>query len=171
MTIEIKTVSIDEFEGLIPDLANVLCDAVIHGASVSFMADISQKDALDYWKKLAPVLALRDVILIVALDQSCVVGTVHARLDMPPNQPHRADISKLLVCNSHRRQGLGSALMCSLETELKRRNRTLVVLDTAGPEAERLYQRLGYQYVGVIPNYALLPDGTPCQTTYFYKQL
>jgi GNAT superfamily N-acetyltransferase len=111
-------------------------------------------------------------VLLAAFDDGDVVGTVQVNLATPPNQPHRADIAKLLVRRSARRRGVAAQLMEAAEREALAEGKTLLVLDTVtGDAAERLYERLGWTRVGVIPNYALYPDGRPCATTLFYKQL
>ena len=109
--------------------------------------------------------------LFVAEDEHGIVGTVQLVLDLPENQPHRADVSKMLVHRRARRRGLGAALMGAAETFARDAGRSLLVLDTASPEAERLYARLGWQLCGVIPRYALMPTGEPCATSYFYRDL
>src|SRR5437899_4919281 len=110
--------------------------------------------------------------LIVARRAGRIVGTVQLRLDMPPNQPHRGDIAKLLVHRSARRLGVGRALMVAVEEQARRDGRTLLVLDTVtGDPAERLYEQSGWTRVGVVPGYALYPDGSPCDTTILYKRL
>jgi GNAT superfamily N-acetyltransferase len=97
---------------------------------------------------------------------------VQLALDQPENQPHRADLSKMLVHRRARRQGLGAALMRAAEATARECGKTLLVLDTVtGREAERLYQRLGWERVGVIPGYALLPQGGLCDTTVYYRNL
>src|SRR2546421_730568 len=119
-----------------------------------------------YWS-----IARAETVLIAAKLDDRIVGSVQLGLDMPPNQPHRADIKKLLVHRSARNHGIGAALMARAEAEAKARGRTLLVLDTAGAEAERLYARTGWQRVGVIPDYAMWPGGGLCDTTYFCKKL
>ena len=102
---------------------------------------------------------------------TAIVGTVQLVLEQPENQPHRADVAKMMVANRARRQGIGAALMQAAEQEAKARGKTLLVLDTASADAERLYARLGWQRCGTVPGYALLPQGGPCDTTYFYRVL
>ena len=109
--------------------------------------------------------------LFVAGDAKGIVGTVQLILAQPDNQTHRADVAKMLVHRRARRQGLGAALMQAAEDAARACGKTLLVLDTASDDAERLYTRQGWQRVGVIPGYALLPTGEPCDTTYFYKVL
>jgi len=101
-----------------------------------------------------------------------LVGTVQLLIDTPPNQPHRADVAKLLVRTDARGRAVASALLHALEAEATRRGRTLLTLDTVeGGAADRLYPRLGYRRVGAIPGYALFPDGTLCATVVYYKLL
>jgi GNAT superfamily N-acetyltransferase len=100
-----------------------------------------------------------------------IVGTVQVILDQPENQPHRGDLAKMLVHRRARRQGVGAALLAAAESCALKRGKTLLVLDTASGDAERLYARQGWQRCGEIPNYALMPDGTPCATTIFFKFL
>ncbi len=110
-------------------------------------------------------------MLLVADDAEGICGTVQLILATPENQPHRAEVSKMLVHRRARRRGVGAALLSVAEAEAHQRRRTVLVLDTANPDAERLYARLGWIRVGAIPNYALLPAGGYCDTTYFYRAL
>jgi len=154
-------------------LADVLIDCVEGGASVSFMAPLSQERADGFWQGVAEGVAAGERILLVAEDRAGgIVGTVQVVLRQPENQPHRADISKMLVHRRARRQGIGAALMQGAEEAARRAGKTVLVLDTVtGSDGERLYARLGWQRVGVIPNYALWPRGGLCDTTYFHKQI
>ena len=152
-------------------LADLLIDAVDHGASVSFMQPLGRPKALAFWRDVAASVAIGERLLLVAEDVSGIVGTVQLNLSQPDNQPHRADIAKMLVHSRARRQGLGAALMTAAETAAEAHGKTLLVLDTASPEAARLYARAGWVQCGVIPGYALLPQGGLCDTTYFYRQL
>ena len=153
------------------ELAEVLADCVAGGASVSFMLPYSRDDAAKFFDKVIGSIARDETVLVAAKLDGRIVGTVQLGLDMPPNQPHRGDIKKLLVHRSARRHGIGAKLMARAEAEAKARGRTLLVLDTAGDEAERLYVRGGWQRVGVIPNYAMWPGGGFCDTTFFWKRL
>src|SRR4051794_28074833 len=109
-------------------------------------------------------------LLLAAFDGDAVVGTVQVLLSFPPNQPHRGEIAKLLVHRSARKQGIAERLMECAEQEARVEGKSLLVLDTVtGDPAERLYARLGWTRVGVIPGYALYPDGRPCDTTVFWK--
>jgi GNAT superfamily N-acetyltransferase len=100
-----------------------------------------------------------------------IVGTVLVAFAQPENQPHRADIAKMLVHRRARRRGAGALLMQAAEAAARAAGKTMLVLDTASPEAERLYTRAGWARVGVVPDYALMPDGALCDTTFFYKRL
>lgn len=156
----------------IEGLAELLMDAVDGGASVSFMAPMSQAKAIAFWQDLASAVALGERLLLVAEDeQGRLLGTVQLVLAQADNQPHRADLAKLLVHRSVRRQGLGAKLMRAAETAAAQAGKTLLVLDTVtGGDGERLYASLGWQRVGAIPDYALMPDGALCSTTVFYKR-
>ena len=161
----------DSNEIEIQGLADVLVDCVEGGASVSFMLPYSRDDAEKFFEKVIASVARNETVLVAAKLDRRIVGTVQLGLDMPPNQPHRGDIKKLLVQRAVRNHGLGAALMERAEAEAKARGRTLLVLDTAGVEAERLYVRTGWQRVGVVPDYAMWPGGGFCDTTFFWKKL
>lgn len=154
-------------------LANVLCDCVAGGASVSFMQPLPMERAERFWREVADAAARGERTLLVAEDrQGTIVGTVHLVLAQPDNQPHRADVSKMLVHRRARRQGLAARLMRAAEHEALREGKSLLVLDTAtGGDAERLYAAMGWQRCGTIPGYALWPEGGLCDTTIFFKQL
>jgi GNAT superfamily N-acetyltransferase len=156
----------------IDELASVLIDCVAGGASVSFMHPLPRERAVAFWRRGAQGVATGERALLVAEDAQGICGTVQLVLDQPENQPHRADLSKMLVHRRARRQGLGAALMQAAEATARACGKTLLVLDTiTGGEAERLYARLGWQRVGVIPDYALLPHGGLCGTTVYYRRL
>jgi GNAT superfamily N-acetyltransferase len=158
-------------EAQVQGLAELLIDCVQGGASVSFMHPLSVAKALDFWHRVAEGVARGERALVVAEDDAGIVGTVHLILDLPENQPHRADLSKMLVHRRARRRGLGAALLRAAENLARDCGKSLLVLDTASGDAERLYARLGWQRCGVIPGYALLPHGGLCDTTYFYRSL
>ena len=155
----------------IESLAEVLIDCVEGGASVSFMLPLTRENALAHWRSVADGVARGERALLVAEDTVGIVGTVQLVLQQPENQPHRADLVKMLVHRRARRQGLGAALMQGAEQVARECGKSLLVLDTASDDAERLYARLGWQRCGVIPGYALLPQGGLCATTYFYRVL
>jgi GNAT superfamily N-acetyltransferase len=152
-------------------LADVLIDCVEGGASVSFMLPMTRAKALAFWRRVADGVERGERALLVAQDTRGIVGSVQVILDQPENQPHRADVAKMLVHRRARRQGAGAALMRAAERAARDEGKTLLVLDTADDTAARLYARLGWQAAGTIPRYALLPAGGECATTYFYREL
>ncbi len=155
----------------IEQLAAVLIDCVEGGASVSFMLPISPETATGFWTNVGGLVRDGQAALFVARDEAGICGTVHLRWDLPENQPHRADVTKLLVHRRARRQGIAEQLMLAVEDAAREQAKTLLVLDTASLEAERLYRKLGWVEVGVVPGFALLPTGEPCDTTYFYRRV
>lgn len=156
----------------IEQLADVLMDCVEGGASVSFMKPFTRERALAFWQRVADDVAAGKRALIVAEDAEGICGTVQLIFDLPENQPHRADLAKMLVHRRARRQGLGEWLMRAAEDAAKAAGKTLLVLDAVtGGDAARLYERLGWVRVGDVPNFALYPDGGFCSTTYYYRQL
>jgi len=152
-------------------LAEVLIDCVDGGASVSFMQPLPLGKALDFWRGVAAGVARGARALLAAEDDRGIIGTVQLILEQPENQPHRADLSKMLVHRRARRRGVGEALLRAAEVAARDCGKSLLVLDTASADAERVYVKLGWQRCGVIPGYALLPQGGLCDTTYFYKNL
>ena len=153
-------------------LAALLIDCVAGGASVSFMHPLPVAKARAFWRRVADSVARGERALLVAEDPAGLIGTVHLVLEQPDNQHHRADLSKMLVHRRARRRGVGAALVQRAEALGRACGRTLLVLDTvSGSEAERLYARLGWERVGEIPGYALLPQGGLCATTYYYRVL
>ena len=155
----------------IEGLAAVLFDCVEGGASVGFMHPFTLSQALSWWRGLAADVEAGRRVLLVAEDEYGIVGTVHLVLAMPDNQPHRADLCKMLVMRRARKQGVGATLMDAAEREARACGKTLLVLDTASQDAERLYARMGWTRLGVVPGFALLPEGGRCDTTYFYREL
>ena len=156
----------------IEELADVLIDCVEGGASVSFMLPLLRDRALAFWRRVADGVATGQRALLVAEDAHGICGTVQLILDLPENQPHRADLAKLLVQRRARRQGLGVALIRAAENLARECGKTLLVLDAVtGGDAARLYQRLGWVKVGDIPGFALMPRGEICSTTVFYRCL
>ena len=152
-------------------LAEVLIDCVAGGASVSFMHPLPVSKAMDYWRRVSEGIGRGERALLLAEDTDGPVGTVQIILDQPENQPHRADLSKMLVHRRARRQGVGAALLRAAESVARDCGKSLLVLDTASADAERLYASLGWRRVGAIPGYALLPQGGLCDTTVFYRLL
>jgi GNAT superfamily N-acetyltransferase len=165
-----RLLSVDDAQ--IDGLADLLIDCVDGGASVSFMHPLEPAKAEAFWRRVAAGVAAGQRALLVAEDEIGIVGTVQLILDQPENQPHRADLSKMLVHRRARRQGLGAALMRAAEQLAVDCGKTLLVLDTVtGSDAERLYARLGWVRVGTIPDYALLSRGGLWGTTLYYKAL
>jgi GNAT superfamily N-acetyltransferase len=159
-------------DSALDELASVLVDCVEGGASVSFMAPFTQEDGKKFFRKVAASVGAGDTALLVARLGKRIVGMVQLGLDTPPNQPHRADVKKMLVHRAARSRGVGAALMEAVEDEARRRGRCLLVLDTVpGMSGYRLYQRAGWTEVGIIPDYALFPDGRVCDTALFWKRL
>ena len=156
----------------IDELADVLIDCVDGGASVSFMHPLTRERALAFWRRVARGVAAGERALLVAEDSQGLCGTVQLVLDQPENQPHRADLTKMLVHRRVRRQGVGAALVRAAEITAGQYGKTLVVLDAVtGGDAARLYERLGWVRVGEIPDYALFPQGGLCSTTVYYRSL
>jgi GNAT superfamily N-acetyltransferase len=159
-------------DALIAGLADLLIDCIDGDAGVSFLHPLAPGKADAFWREVAADVAAGRRALLVAEDESGVVGTVQLVLGMPENQPHRADLSKMLVHRRVRRRGLGAALMEAAEQTARDCGRTLLVLDTnTGSDAERLYARMGWVRVGEIPDFSIQPRGGLRATTVFYKQL
>jgi GNAT superfamily N-acetyltransferase len=170
--IEIRRLGRAELRAQLDGLASVLADCVAGGASVSYLAPFSHEQARAAFEAAAAEVEKGNRLLLAAFAEGRLVGTVQVILALPPNQPHRAEIAKLLVHRSARKRGIAQLLMEHAEAEARAEGKTLLVLDTVtGDDAERLYARLGWTRVGVIPNYALYPDGRPCDTTVFWKAL
>ena len=164
----LQTIAEREIEGL----SDVLIDCVEGGASVSFMLPMSRAKADAFWRSTAASVARGERVVLAAEDAAgTIVGTAQVILAQPENQPHRGDLAKMLVHRRARRRGVGAALLVAAERSALSAGKTLLVLDTASDDAERLYARQGWQRCGEIPNYALWPDGRPCATTFFYKFL
>lgn len=167
---EIRRLAGPEARAHVDGLAEVLLDCIAGGASVGYMAATTRAEARRAFTAFAAEAAAGRRMLFAAFVGGRIVGTVQIVFAPMPNQPHRADVAKLLVHRDARRQGVGRLLMERAEAAAEAEGRTLLVLDTASAEAERLYARLGWTRVGSVPDYALLPDGAPCATTFFYKR-
>jgi GNAT superfamily N-acetyltransferase len=153
-------------------LCDVLIDCVEGGASVNFMWPMTRDKAEKFWNSVAESLARNERALVIAEDQNGqILGTAQAIWAPQENQPHRADIAKMLVRRSARRQGVGALVLAAAERAALEAGKTLLVLDTASADAERLYERAGWQRVGTVPKYALMPDGPFCSTVIYYKDL
>ncbi|MCO6051385.1 GNAT family N-acetyltransferase [Mesorhizobium sp. RP14(2022)] len=170
--ITIRTLSPEKVRERIPELSAVLLDCVHGGASVSFMAPMAPETADRFWQGVATRAANGDAVVLVAEQEGRIVGTAQLVTGLPENQPHRADVAKVLVHRGARNRGVAQGLMEAVEAEARRLDRTLLVLDTVpDTPAYRLYTRLGWQEVGRVPGFALWPDGRPCDTAFFFKTL
>jgi ribosomal protein S18 acetylase RimI-like enzyme len=168
---KIRRLDAGDTEANIDQLADLLLDCVEGGASVSFMLPMARETALGFWRRVADGIARGERTLLVAEDDEGIAGAVQLVTDMPENQPHRADVAKLLVHRRARGAGIGRRLMEAVEAAAREQGRRVLVLDTANSTAERLYERLGWQRVGVVPDYAYMPDGALCATAFYYKHL
>jgi len=165
---ELDSVSDADLEAL----TDILCDCVEGGASVGFMLPLTREHARAFWQRVAEEIAAKHRVLLVARDAQGICGTVQLILDLPDNQPHRADVAKMQVLRRARRMGLGAVLMRAAEAAARARGRHLLVLDAVtGGDGARLYERLGWTRVGDIPRYALWPSGGYVGTTYYYRDL
>jgi GNAT superfamily N-acetyltransferase len=170
--IQVRRLSVTEARTHLDDLAAVLADCVAGGASVGYLAPFSHEQARSAFEAFAVEVEHGRRLLLAAFADGQLVGTVQVVLATPPNQPHRGEIARMLVHRSARRRGIGRLLLERAEAEARAEGKSLLVLDAVtGGDAERLYEGLGWTRVGVIPGYALYPDGRPCDTTVFWKAL
>ena len=170
--IEVRRLDVTEVREQLDALAAVLHDCVAGGASVSYMAPFSLEEARSAFAGFVAEAEQGRRLILAGFVAGELVGTVQVILALPPNQPHRAEIAKLLVHRESRGRGIAQQLMEHAEAEARVEGKTLLMLDAVtGGDAARLYARLGWTTVGVIPGYALYPDGRPCDTTYFWKAL
>ncbi len=173
MTFSIEQLSSIDDDATYKQLADTLIETVAGGGSISFMHPVSMEKALAFWRNIAVSVTKGERILLVARDAGGdIIGTVQSIVAQPENQPHRADIAKMMVHPRARRRGIAEALMREIERLTFAAGKTVLVLDTeTGKAASHLYTKLGWQAAGDIPDYALLPHGGLCSTTYFYKRL
>ena len=168
----IRLLAADEGLRRLPALIALLRDAVDSGASLGFLPPLTDTQAASFWQSTLREVSADTRAMIVAEVDGKIVGSVQIHPASQANAAHRAELQKLFVLRSHRRQGLAQALMTAVETESARRGRSLVVLDTkVGDEAELLYQKLGYLRGGEIPGYAQQADGMLAATAIYYKQI
>ncbi|CAG4890277.1 GNAT family N-acetyltransferase [Paraburkholderia saeva] len=172
-TITIRRLDADAAMACVNALADVLVDCVEGGASVSFMLPFPREKALAFWRGVAEGVARKERVLLVAQEEDgTIAGTVQLITAQPDNQPHRADVAKMLVHRRARRRGVAQRLINAVEHVARNEGKSVLVLDTVtGGDAERLYARAGWQRAGVVPNYALMPDGAFCATTFYYRLL
>ena len=167
-----RALDVQEAAARIDELADILVDAVAHGASVNFMAGFSDADGQAFWRDQLPGLASGTKRLFIAEDRNRLIATTLLTLAHQPNAPHRAEIGKMLVHSSARRQGIGRRLLAMAEAASREAGRTLLLLDTeTGSAGDRLYRRCGWTEIGRIPDHAFKPDGRLAETTAFYKTL
>lgn len=172
MTIKIRAITPADARRLLPDLAVLLVDAVAGGAGVNFMSGFGVDDAAAYWTRQIEGFESGDRVWVVAEDGGKAVGMVMCVFASQPNQPYRADVGKMLVLSSHRKQGIGAGLLNAIEAEAIKAGKSLLILDTtAGSAADRLYRRMGWTPFGTAPGYAYAPDGRLDDATFFYKQI
>ena len=160
------------YRAAIPELADLILDAVEGGAGVNFLTGVRHDEAAAWWQAREGDVSSGVVTPFVAVDGERVVGSVLLMRSTNPNSPHRAEVGKVIVLRSHRRRGIATALMTAAEDRARTDGRWLLVLDTVtGSAADRFYRSLGWHETGVVPDYALLPDGTPWPATFFWKDL
>ena len=164
-----RVLAFDERE--IRELGDVLIDCVEGGASVNFMLPMTRHKADAFWSNVAASARCGERVVLAAEQGGVIVGTAQVIWAPQENQPHRGELAKMLVHRRARRQGLGAMLLAAAEQVARDAGKTLLVLDTASDDAERLYARAGWQRCGVIPDYALWPAGGPVATTVFFKSL
>lgn len=169
--IEIRQLDGNDVWAQMEGLAGVLVDCVEGGASVNFMEGYSLDEATLFFERVADAVDRGERLAFAALEGEEVLGTVQVIVKMPPNQPHRGEVAKLLVRRSARGRGVAQRLMEEAEAAARAAGKTVLTLDTASDTAERLYARMGWNRVGMIPEFCLLPDGTPCATTFFWKAI
>ncbi|TDV24764.1 acetyltransferase (GNAT) family protein [Paraburkholderia caballeronis] len=172
-TVTVRRLGANEAAACVDALADVLIDCVEGGASVSFMLPLSRERARSFWRGVADGVERGERILLVAEEpDGTIVGTVQLIVAQPENQPHRADVAKMLVHRRARRRGIAQQLMAAVDDIARDAGKSVLVLDTVtGGDAERLYARAGWQRAGTVPDYALLPAGGFCATTFYYWQL
>ena len=171
--ISIRDLSIDEYRRATNDLAALIVDAVAAGAGITFLRDVTPERAAAWWRSLEPDVASGRTTPFVAVDgDGRIVGSTLLVRSTYDNSPYRAEIGKVIVLASHRRRGIASALMAAAEERAREDGRWLLVLDTVeGSAAEGLYRSLGWHETGVVPNFAMNPDGVPQSATFFWKDL
>jgi GNAT superfamily N-acetyltransferase len=172
LAVDIRPLSIEEFRAAIPALADLILDAVAGGAGVNFLAGVTHEEATSWWRVIDDDVASGVTTVFAAFSGGPLVGSTLLARSTKQNSPHRAEIGKVIVLRELRRRGIAEALMRAAEEQARRDGRWLLILDTVeGSAAEALYGKLGWQVTGVVPNYALRPDGTPAPATFFWKDL
>ncbi len=168
----IRALDAAEAEARLDELADILVDAVAHGASVNFLAGFSHAEGRAFWRGQIPGIAAGGKRLFVADDGARLLGTVLLMFAPQPNAPHRAEIGKMLVLSTARRHGLGRRLLTAAEAAAAAAGRTLLMLDTeSGSAGDRLYRSCGWTEIGRVPDHSFTADGRLSETTLFYKRL
>ncbi|AKJ31239.1 GNAT family N-acetyltransferase [Caldimonas brevitalea] len=171
--VTVRRLGPNEAAACVEALADLLIDCVDGDASVGFMWPLPRERAMSFWRGVAEAVVRQERVVLVAEDpEGQIVGTVQLIVSLPDNQPHRGDVAKMLVHRKARRRGIAARLMAALDDAARRLGKTVLVLDTVtGADAQRVYERAGWQRVGDVPNYALMPRGGFCSTTFYYKHL
>ena len=170
--VEVRELSAEDYRAALPDLAALIVDAVESGAGVNFLEGVKLEEAAAWWQAREADVASGRTTVFVALDGDRIVGSTLLVRSVNQNSPHRAEIAKVIVLRSHWRRGIASRLMRAAEERARRDGRWLLILDTvSGSAAEAFYRSLGWQETGVVPDYALNPDGEPWAATFFWKDL
>ena len=172
--IEIRALDSDGYIDAIPGLAALIVDAVAGGASVNFLAGVTERETAAWWEARIGDVGDGTItpFVAVARDDPRILGSTLVIRSRNQNSPHRAEIGKVLVHRSARRRGLGRALMAAAEDRARADGRWLLILDTeAGSAADTFYRALGWQVLGTMPNHAYRSDGVLAPTTYFWKDL
>ncbi len=171
-SISVDILTTEQGHAVLSELNTLLIDSVASGASVGFLPPLSGEESSAYWNSVLDKVAQQICVLMVARNAEHIVGSVQLELATKPNARHRAEVQKLFVLQSQRKQGIGKLLMQAIEKVAQERERTLLVLDTRhGDVAEQLYRKLGYIEAGVIPSYARGATGSLDATIFFYKLL
>ena len=153
-------------------LAEMMVEAVAHGGSLHFMHPLERERAEAFWRKALKSAGRGERLIFGAWEGPLLIGTVTLILDLPPNQPHRAELGKMMTRVSHRRRGVATALLRAAEARAVELGRTLLVLDTAQEGgASDMYEKLGFMLAGTIPNYALLPHGGLTPAMFYWKPI
>jgi len=172
--VSIATLSAEEMDARVAEFGALLLACVLDGASIGFALPFGRDESEAFWRqKVLPGVRDGTRVLLVAERDGKIVGSAQLGCDTPGNQPHRADVSKVLVHPDFRRRGIARALMAEIERHAVERGRSLLTLDTrTGDSAEPLYLSMGYTTVGVIPGYCLdLEKRRLYSTTVMYKAL
>lgn len=169
---DIRALSVEAFRAAIPGLAALTVDAIDDGSGVNFLAGATEAETGAWWTARIDAIEAGVITPFLAFDADRVVGSVLLIRSVNANSPHRAEIGKVIVLRTHRRRGIAAALMAAAEERARIDGRWLLMLDTVtGSAADAFYRATGWTAAGIIPDHALLPDGTPSDTTFFWKDL